>query len=87
MDKDRIMNLISASNPIWSNAGNTAIDILAQFDTFPSPIPFTASSTDSEQYGRDIYTRAASGEFGSVAAYVPPPPPPTDNQSPPDVIQ
>ena len=81
------MNLISASNPVWANEANTAIDVLAQFDTFPSPIPFTASSTDVEQYGRDIYVRAASGEFGSIAAYVPPPPPPTNGQNAPQVIQ
>lgn len=81
------MNLISASSPVWANAENTAIDIQAQFDTFPSPIPFTASSSDIEQYGRDIYARAAAGEFGSIAAYVPPPPPPTNGQNAPQVIQ
>ena len=81
------MNLISASNPVWANEANTAIDVMAQFDTFPSPIPFTASPTDTTSYGPDIYSRAVAGEFGVVAPYVPPPPPPTDNQSPPEVIQ
>ena len=92
------MNLISASNPIWSNLENTAVDIIAQFDTFPSPLPFTASSTDPEEYGRNIYTRAISGEFGPIAPYVPPvfptnsvnqpsSPPSTNGQNSPNVIQ
>lgn len=81
------MNLISASNPVWANEANTAIDVLAQFDTFPSPIPFTASPTDTTSYGPNIYSRAVAGEFGVVAPYVPPPPPPTNGQNAPQVIQ
>ena len=80
------MNLISAANPVWSSADNTAINILAQFDTFPSPLPFTASPTDPEAYGRDIYARIIAGEFGPIAPYVPPPAP-TDGQISPQVIQ
>lgn len=30
-------------------------------------IPFTASADDPEDFGRDIYARAVSGEFGTVA--------------------
>jgi hypothetical protein len=35
-------------------------------------IPFTASPDDIEQMGRDIYTQAIAGEYGSVASYIPP---------------
>jgi len=80
------MILVSASNPVWANAQNTAINILAQFDTFADPMPFTASPTDPEQYGRDIYARAVADEFGVVAPYVPPPVP-TDGQISPQVIE
>jgi hypothetical protein len=45
-------------------------------------IPFTASSDDTEQMGRELYAQAAAGNFGPVAEYVAPPPPPP----PPPVI-
>jgi Phage tail assembly chaperone protein len=32
---------------------------------------FVASATDSEAHGREIYSRARNGEFGSIAAFVP----------------
>ena len=37
-------------------------------------IPFSASSNDSEQHGRDLYAAAMAGDFGAIAAYVAPPP-------------
>lgn len=36
-------------------------------------LPFTAMSDDPAAHGREIYARAAAGEFGQVAAYEPPP--------------
>ncbi len=31
-------------------------------------VPFSASPTDPEPHGREIFARAAAGEFGEVAA-------------------
>lgn len=84
------MNVITASNPVWSNAENTAIDLLVQFDTFSTLIPFTANPADITPYGREIFARAVAGEFGPIAPYIPPPPPPsptTDGQNSPQVIR
>lgn len=34
--------------------------------------PFLATSSDPEDYGRDLFTRALAGEFGEIAPYVAP---------------
>lgn len=65
------MNLISAANPVFSDATGTKIDVAATFAEFGYSIPFTAAADDVTDYGRDIYARAKAGEFGPVAAYVP----------------
>lgn len=38
-------------------------------------IPFTASASDPETYGREIFAEAQAGDYGAVAAYVAPPEP------------
>jgi hypothetical protein len=74
----------SANNPVWSNLSNSAITLNVQFQGFDYPVQFTASQSDSEQHGRELFERAAAGEFGSIAAYVAPvivtPPAPTKEQ-------
>lgn len=37
-------------------------------------VPFTASESDPEAHGRELFTRAAAGEFGPVAVWVAPAP-------------
>lgn len=65
---------MQAKNPIFTNAGNTMIDLIVTHPHF-GEIPFTASPDDVEEHGRDLFARAAAGEFGQVADYVPPPEP------------
>lgn len=64
-----------AKNPTWANAAQTLIDLEIEHPIF-GWIPFTASPDDVEAHGRDLFARAAAGDFGTVAEYVPPPPPP-----------
>lgn len=45
-------------------------------EVLSDPWPFFAVPTDVEAHGRELYAKAAAGDFGPVAAYVPPPPPP-----------
>lgn len=66
-----MMDLISASHPVWANAASTAITLLATFDG-TEEMPFTASSEDTADYGRAIFARAAAGEFGEISPYVVP---------------
>ena len=60
--------LISASHPIWLDDAHTAILMHAMFAELPNltDLPYIARQDDCEQYGRDIFTRAANGEFGIV---------------------
>jgi hypothetical protein len=69
------MNYSSVTNQKWANAESTLIDCVVTFDHIGEPVPFTANPNDTEAHGREIFERAAAGEFGEVAAYVPPPEP------------
>lgn len=66
-----MMKILTASNPRYSNAANTTIDLDVVTVEF-GEIPFTASNGDIEAHGRDLYDRAIAGEFGAIAAYVTP---------------
>lgn len=65
---------INTRNPIWSNAEQTTIDCEIEHPQY-GWIPFTASSDDVEQHGRDIFAQLSQGV---AAVYVPPPPPTTE---------
>lgn len=60
------MNIISAANPRWIDAGQTRIDLDVETDKF-GVIPFTASPNDSEKHGRDLFAQALAGDFGHIA--------------------
>lgn len=70
-----MMNVISAASPQWADAAHTMINLDVTFDIIGA-VPFTASASDIEPHGRDLFTRAQSGEFGAVSAYVAPLPTP-----------
>ena len=62
------MNISKAQNPRYTASGDIDLDI----DLDGQQITFTASPTDSEAHGRDLYARAVAGEFGAAAPYVAP---------------
>jgi len=64
----------SVKNPIYANADGTAINCDVKFDTLPDFVPFTATPTDPEEYGRQLYADLKAGVYGPISAYVPPPP-------------
>lgn len=68
------MHVLSATNPCWQNAEHTLLNLTAQFEHLPVPVPFTAAPDDPEPYGRWLFAMARDGEFGPVAEYVPPTP-------------
>ncbi len=68
------MKFSEVTNPQWANAEQTAIDCTVVFDHIGEPVPFTANPLDPLAHGREIFERAAAGEFGPVADYVAPPP-------------
>jgi hypothetical protein len=66
------MQLEYAKDPCWANAEQTLIDLIIKWAEYPGELPFTASPSDPEEYGRQIYAAAAEGQFGAVGAYVAP---------------
>lgn len=62
------MNILSVSNPIFSNSANTSIELTLVTDKFGT-IQFSAMATDPEKYGRDLFAAAIAGEFGPVGDY------------------
>jgi hypothetical protein len=68
------LTIVSATNPQYTNAESTAIDLLVQFAEFSEIIPFHAVPHDNEAHGVELYNNAKAGQYGEIAAYVPPPP-------------
>lgn len=63
------MKLIYAKNPEWANRSQTLINLTVRFEEISEDLPFTANPKDSEAHGRDLFARAVTGEFGSVAPF------------------
>jgi hypothetical protein len=64
--------LTSLILPKWANENNTQIDCLITLSEFGNEVlPFTASSTDVEEFGRDVFTRISNGEFGEIEDFIP----------------
>lgn len=64
--------MINAHSPKYNADGS--IELIVKFPWIEFEVPFSASPTDSEQHGRDLFARAIAGDFGVIAPYVAPPP-------------
>ena len=65
---------VTITNPVWANSEQTLINCQIDHPEY-GPIPFTASPTDPEQHGQDIYAAIVAGDHGPIGPYVPPPGP------------
>lgn len=65
------MNFEYAKLPQWANSDRTLINLIVKWDSFNEEMPFTASTSDPESYGRAIFESAKNGQFGDVAAFQP----------------
>jgi len=70
-----MLTLQYAKDPAYTDNTGNCISINVKWEEFTEEMPFGATNYDTEQYGRDLHTRAKAGEFGLVAPYVPPPEP------------
>jgi hypothetical protein len=65
--------LTSVTNPVWANAQQTAIDCLITTSQFGDEVlPFTASPSDVEPLGKEVFDACVNGEAGPIAPYVAP---------------
>ena len=60
-----------AKNPSWNSDDSQQINLTVKFAEFEEELPFNATSFDVMPYGVELFNRAAAGEFGPVAPYVP----------------
>lgn len=60
------MNFFDVKPIGYSDESKKMIDCMVRFVENGNWMPYTASATDPEQSGRDIYARLISGEFGPV---------------------
>ena len=61
--------ITAARNPQWVDADHNMIDLEVNFEELEEEwLPYTSSPTDVCEHSRTLYTRAAAGEFGEVAA-------------------
>ncbi|EMD4188127.1 DUF4376 domain-containing protein [Salmonella enterica] len=61
------MNIISVRNGVYTENGNINSEV--HFEGFDDFIPFTASSDDSEEHGRQLYADLKAGKYGPVAPF------------------
>jgi hypothetical protein len=60
------------SNPVWANPENTIINCTLTDKITWQQFEFSASLSDPEPYGRQIYEYCVNGAYGHIAPYVKP---------------
>jgi len=68
----------SITDIVYRTEDKKHINCKVKFAEFDEVHPFTASVTDPEEHGVNIYNDIISGKYGPIADYVPPPPPTTE---------
>jgi hypothetical protein len=64
------LTIVSASNPKYTSKDGKSIDLVVKFAEFPNPITFHAMEIDTLEHGKELFRRAAAGEFGSIEPFV-----------------
>ncbi|WP_178090181.1 tail fiber assembly protein [Plesiomonas shigelloides] len=65
------IEILSAHSPVWANSEKTAVSLMVRFSHLSdSEVPFTASSDDPAEHGRELYVRAVFGDFGAIGEFV-----------------
>jgi len=68
----------SITDIVYRTEDKQHINCKVKFAEFNEIHPFTASITDIEDHGVNIYNDIVSGKYGPIGDYVPPPPPTTE---------
>lgn len=67
-----MLTIENATNPVFSNADNTSIDLMVKFAEYSEMLPFTAMSSEKEEHTNTLFENALKGEYGAIGPYVPP---------------
>ena len=61
------------TDPKWANRDHTIITVYVDFETDQfgtvGPVLYNAHREDPHEHGKEIFERAASGEFGPIAEW------------------
>ncbi|WP_421261119.1 tail fiber assembly protein [Aeromonas jandaei] len=68
------IEVIHATNPRNLAGDQDSITLDVRFSHLEEVVEFTARRDDSEQHGRELYSRAVFGEFGEINVMTPPKP-------------
>lgn len=68
------IEIISAANPRYAETDADSVTLDVLFSHLSKSMPFTARKDDTEEHGRELYSRAVFGEFGPIEVITPPPP-------------
>ena len=60
-----------AQDPVYANEANTTINLMVKFVEMEGVLLFTATADDVMEYGRQLHKNAVSGEYGTIAPYIP----------------
>ncbi|MDM5129400.1 MULTISPECIES: tail fiber assembly protein [Aeromonas] len=75
------IEVISAARPRHYAADPDSITLDVLFAHLPEQVQFAARKDDSEEHGRELYSRAVFGEFGDIEVITPAPPTETQQQA------
>ena len=59
-------------HPGWADSEKKGINCSVKFTWVDNYLPFTASLSDCQEYGKKIYKECVAGKWGVIADYVPP---------------
>ena len=75
------IEVLSAGRPRHYAADPDSITLDVRFAHLPEQVQFTARKDDSEEHGRELYSRAVFGEFGDIEVIPLPPPTEAEQQA------
>lgn len=68
------MKIAQARLPQWANEAHTVINLMVKFEELgDEEMPFSASQSDVEEHGIELFQNAIQGIYGAIAAYEAPP--------------
>lgn len=65
------MEIIKVIDAVYASETGDVIDCQVEFEGI-GLVPFSASKSDPEPHGRQLYDALIAGEWGEIAAYTPP---------------
>ncbi|MCW0506913.1 tail fiber assembly protein [Aeromonas piscicola] len=75
------IEVLNAAHPRHYAADPDSITLDVLFAHLPEQVQFAARKDDSEEHGRELYSRAVFGEFGDIEVITPAPPTETQQQA------